>query len=144
MLPFPEESLVMVPVPSSNFQYAARPVSTVLLVLMVKVSVVEALLPPPAALMVSGNVPVGTVPVLGRVKVVEQVTVQVVVEKVAVTLLGMPDTEKDTLWAEPEVSVAVIVALPDCPGLMETADGEAAIEKANVGPELIAAAVVKV
>ena len=64
---------------------------------------------------VIGKVPVGVDELAEIVNCVEHVGVQAVVLKEAVAPLGSPEAEKETLWLEPAVRVAVIVVEPAVP-----------------------------
>ena len=64
---------------------------------------------------VIGTVPVGVDELVEMVNCVEQVGVQAVGVKEAVAPLGSPEAEKETLWLEPAVRVAVIVVEPAVP-----------------------------
>ncbi len=58
--------------------------------------------------MVIVDVPVAAVELAVKVKMVEQVGLQLVNEKDAVTPVGRPDVVKLTLWVVPETSAAVM------------------------------------
>ena len=69
---------------------------------------------------VIGKVPVGVVPLVAIVSVIEQLGVQETGENVDVVPAGSPEAAKLTICAGPETSVAVIVFVPaePCPTVM--------------------------
>lgn len=81
----------------------------------VNVNVVVWVAPPPVAVIVMVEVPVGVVAWVVRVRVDEQVGLQLGEEKEAEALVGRPEAEKETAWVEPEARVAVIVEVPELP-----------------------------
>ena len=66
------------------------------------------------------KVPVGVAAAVVMVRVVEHVGLHEPTEKLAEAPLGSPDTEKDTLWVAPDVSVAVMVEVPEAPWVTVT------------------------
>ena len=71
--------------------------------------------PPPVAVTVIVEVPVGVVERVSMVSVVVQVGVQDVLENEAVASVGRSETEKETEVAVPVASVAVMVLETDDP-----------------------------
>ena len=69
---------------------------------------------------VIGKLPAGVAAAVAIVRVVEQVGLQEVTEKLAVAPLGSPDTKKDTGWVTPAVRVAVMVVAPEAPAVTVT------------------------
>ena len=127
-MPFPEASAVVVPLPSSIFHCAAKPVPGTPAVVMVRAMEADAEVPPPVAVMTMLELPGVAVAEAESVKVVLQVTVQLVEENEAVTPAGKADVVKDTAVALPETSLAVIISAADAPcpidRLGEAADTE--------------------
>jgi len=88
----------------------------------------DAEVPPPVAVMTTLELPGVAVAEADRVRVVLQVTVQLVEENEAVTPVGKADVVKDTAVALPETSLAVMISAADAPcptdRLGEAADTE--------------------
>jgi len=95
---------------------------------MVKAMVADEVLPEPVAVTTTLELPAVALAEAENVRVVLQVTVQLVEENKAVTPVGKADAVNDTAVALPEVSVAVMRSAEDAPGptdrLEEAADNE--------------------
>jgi len=133
LFPFPEESAALFPLPSVNFHWAARPVVkfAVPAVVMVRATVVVAEVPDEEPVTTILYVPAGLDEEVEMVRAVVHVSVQLGEENVAVTPTGSVDVVKDTVAADPESSVAVILSDADCPSTTEVDDEAADREKAN-------------
>src|SRR5436189_4806142 len=83
--------------------------------LTVRVKRVVRVTPPPLPVTVMGKGPVGVLAEVVRVRVVEHVGVQEVLEKKALAPVGSPEAEKVTGCEVPETRVAVMVFVTDEP-----------------------------
>jgi len=116
----------------SRGEFSANPVRKAVplrvVVEMVRAMEADAEVPPPVAVMTMLELPGVAVAEAESVKVVLQVTVQLVEENEAVTPVGKADVVKDTAVALPETSLAVMISAadPPCPTdrLGEAADTE--------------------
>jgi hypothetical protein len=104
--------------------------------LILRETVVDALIPDPVALTINGKRPMAVFDDVFTVSVVLQVAVQLAAENVAVTPAGNEDAENTRGTGEPDLRSAVIPSEPDCPCIKErvgaAADREIEVGKAAV------------
>jgi hypothetical protein len=81
----------------------------------VRVKVVVRVNPPPVAVTVTGELPMGVEAEAVMVMVVGHVGVQEVGLNVAVVPVGSPETENETAWVVPDTKLAVIVFVTEDP-----------------------------
>ena len=86
---------------------------------MTRVKVVVLFKAPAPAATVMGKLPAGVVDLVLMVKTVEQLGRQRPEENEAVARAGNPETEKETAWELPEISVALTELVTADPGLTD-------------------------